>query len=261
MLQEDALSAAPADGPDAYRVCLENFEGPLDLLLHLIREDEIEIWEISIARITRQYVEYLARMEALNVEIAGEFLLMAATLMKLKSRGLLPRPAAPEEGDGEPQTEEDLIRQLLAYKTYKVAAAGLRRLEEECGPRFPRGSRPQLRDDYEFPIQEIDLYALVRAYGDVQTRRTVREAAVHQVRLDDVRLEDQLTFLLQQLEVKGGQSAFSALFGAPPGRLTVVVTFFAALELARQQVISLMQDQPFEEIFIQARVSEDAIRP
>jgi segregation and condensation protein A len=186
---------------------------------------------------------------------------MAATLMKLKSRGLLPRPAALEEGDGEPQTEEDLIRQLLAYKTFKVAAAGLRRLEEECGPRFPRGSRAQLPDDYEFPLQEIDLYALVRAYGDAQTRRTVREAAVHQVRLDDVRLEDQLTFLLQQLEVKGGQSAFSALFGAPPGRLTVVVTFFAALELARQQVISLMQDQPFEEIFIQARVSEDAIRP
>jgi len=258
-MQDDSLSAAPA--PGGYRVCLENFEGPLDLLLHLIQEDEIEIWEISISRMTRQYLDYLAEMEALNIEIAGEFLLMAATLMKLKSRGLLPRPAPREEGTDEPQSEEDLIRQLLTYKTFKAAAAGLRKLQEACGPRFPRGFRPELPEDYAYPLQEIDLFTLLNAYGSVLNRVTERRQAVHNVRLDDVRLEERLTFLLRRLEEEGGQSTFSGLLGERPRRLAVAVTFFAALELARQQVVSLLQSEPFEEIFIVSRVSEDAVRP
>jgi segregation and condensation protein A len=261
MLQETQIQSAPAAGDPAYRVRLENFEGPLDLLLHLIREDEIEIWEISISRITRQYLDTLAEAQALDVEIAGEFLVMAATLMRLKSRGLLPRPAPLEEGEARPQTEEELIRQLLTYKTFKEAAAALRRIEEARGPRFPRGFRPELPEDYAFPLADIDLYALVQAFAEVRERRTEKERAVHAVRLDDVRLEDQLAFLLQRLEETGGQSTFSDLFPAPSRRLTVAVTFFAALELARQQVVSLMQDQPFEEIWIRTRVSEEAARP
>jgi segregation and condensation protein A len=259
-MQEDATDMTGPVAGTAYLVRLENFEGPLDLLLHLIREDEMEIWEISIARITQQYVEYLARMEALNVEIAGEFLLMAATLMKLKSRGLLPRPAPPGEEDGQPQTEEELIRQLLTYKTFKQAAAALRRLEEQTGPRFARGFRPQLPDDYEYPLAEVDLYTLVGAFHDVQVQVTARERAVHEVRLDDVRLEDQVAFLLRRLEEEGGESSFTELFAGPARRMTLAVTFFAALELARQQVVLLMQDQPFEELWIRSRVSEEAIR-
>jgi segregation and condensation protein A len=259
ILQEETRSAPPT--PGGYLVRLENFEGPLDLLLHLIQQDEIEIWEISIARITRQYLDYLAQMEALNVEIAGEFLLMAASLMRLKSRGLLPRPAPLESGEDEPQTEEDLIRQLLTYKTFKEAAAGLRRREETCGPRFPRGFRQELPEDYAYPLQEIDLFTLLGAYSSVVARATLRKQTIHAVHLDDVRLEEQLTFLLRRLEDEGGRSTFRGLFPEPPRRLTVVVTFFAALELARQQVVSLLQDTPFEEILIVSRVSEDAVRP
>lgn len=253
--------AAPGAAAEGYRVRLGNFEGPLDLLLHLIQQDEIEIWEISISRITRQYLDYLAQMTALNVEIAGEFLLMAATLMRLKSRGLLPRAAPREEGEEEPQTEEDLIRQLLTYKTFKEAAAGLRRFEETCGPRFPRGFRAELPEDYTYPLQEIDLFTLLSAYGSVLARPVGDGPPVHAVRLDDVRLEEQLTFLLRRLEEEGGRSTFRGLFADPPRRLAVAVTFLAALELARQQVISLMQDSAFAEILIVSRVSEDAVRP
>jgi segregation and condensation protein A len=244
-----------------YLVHLENFEGPLDLLLHLIREDQIEIWEISISRITRQYLDYLERMEALNVEIAGEFLLMAATLMRLKSKRLVPRPPPADELSDEPQTAEELIQQLLTYRTFKEAAAHLRQRQEEAGPRFPRLLRAELPDDYELPLQEIDLYTLSEAWLAIERRRDEQAAAVHAVQLDEVRLEDQVTLLLERLEEAGGRLLFSDLFQADARRIEIAVTFLAALELARQQVLQLLQDEPLEEIWMLSRVFAEASSP
>jgi len=240
-----------------YLIRLDNFEGPLDLLLHLIQEARIEIWEISVSEIASQYLRYLERMEAMNVEIAGEFLVMAATLMRIKSKGLLPRPAAVEAGDDEPQSEEELIQRLLTYKTFKEAAAAMAARLAAAGPRFARRFRPALSPDYELPLQEIDLYALVRALHEVEMRRRTPEA-VHQVRLETVRLEDQLTFVLQRLQEGGGRLAFCDLFTAASRGVEVAVTLLAALELARQQVVLLFQDEIFGDIQLRARLFEEA---
>lgn len=237
---------------DDYLVRLDNFEGPLDLLLHLIKQDEIEIWEISISRMAQQYVEYLEMMESLNIEIAGEFLVMAATLMRIKSQGLLPRPVTDREEDDELLTEEELIQRLLTYKMFKEVADSLRKRQEEVGPRFPRGFAPRLPDDYTYPLQEVDLFALVKALQEMECRKPVEEA-FHEVRLDDMRLEDQVALVLTKIEEAGGRLTFGNLFGPEPRMLEVAVTFLAVLELARQQVVVVMQDQPFEEIWIVAR--------
>jgi segregation and condensation protein A len=240
-----------------YLVRLDNFEGPLDLLLHLIKQDAVEIWEISISRITRQYLEYLELMEALNIEIAGEFLVMAATLMRIKSQGLLPRPPAPGDED-EPTTEEELIQRLLAYRLFKEVAESLRRQQDEAGPRFPRGFVPRLPDDFVYPLAEVDLFTLVKALAEVEAR-DVPPAPVHHVQLEDVRLEDQVELVLRRLEEHEGRVTFGGLFGPEPRRLELAVTFLALLELARQQVVVLMQDQPFAELWIVSRECEGVV--
>jgi len=251
--------APPERGAAAgHLVRLENFEGPLDLLLHLTQQDRIEIWEISIARITRQYLDYLERIEALNVEIAGEFLVMAATLMRLKSRRLVPRPTAGDEAIDEPQSEEELIARLVLYRTFKEAAAHLRRRSEESGPRYPRGARAALPEDFEFPLAEIDLYALAEAWRAAERLREEGERAVHAVRLDDVRMEEQVTFLLDRLEAAGGRILFGEVFCADARRLEIAVTLLAALELARQQVLELLQDEPCGDLWVLSRVFGEA---
>ncbi len=257
MIQIATESQVMESPPDGYFVRLDNFEGPLDLLLHLIKQDQLEIWEISISRITRQYLEYLEVMEALNIEIAGEFLVMAATLMRIKSQGLLPRPPARDDDDA-PLTEEDLIQRLLAYKLYKEVAASLKKRQEEAGPRFPRGYRPGLPDDYVYPLQEVDLFALVAALAQME-RRAPDAPPIHSVRLEDVRLEDQVALVLRELEEHQGRLTFGALFGEQPTRLEMGVTFLAVLELARQQVLTLMQDLPFTQLWIVSREYEEAV--
>ncbi len=261
MIDAIEQAAPPETERSGYLVHLDNFEGPLDLLLHLIEEDEIEIWEVSIARMTEQYVDYLQKMEALNVEIAGDFLVMAATLMRLKSRALLPRPVWSDADADQPQTEEELIERLIKYKTYKEVAAALQRLQEQTGPRFPRGLMAVLPADYEYPLEEIDLFALVEALHSVRARTQQRDEVLHQVHLDDVRLEDQVRLLLAKLDQGHGRIAFGELFASGARPLERAVTFFASLELARQQVVLLMQDQPFDELWILSRVSEAAALP
>lgn len=256
-----AATAEPPEGAPGYLVLLDNFEGPLDLLLHLTQQDRIEIWEISIARITRQYLEYLERMEQLNVEIAGEFLVMAATLMRLKSRRLVPRQLPGEEALDEPQTEEELIARLVAYRTFKEAAEHLRRRAEEAGPRYARRFRPALPEDFEYPLAEIDLFTLAEAWQASLQRKEQTERAVHQVRLEDVRLEEQVTFLLDRLEASGGRLLFGELFLTDARRLKVAVTLLAALELARQQVLELLQDEPCGDLWVLSRVFAGAAAP
>lgn len=265
MIREPIEGRCGEDGGDeagvavAYRVQLENFEGPLDLLLHLTKEDQIEIWEISLSRITAQYLEYLERMRELNIEIAIEFLVMAAALMRIKSRKLLPRIEPLDADDDQPATEEELIERLLTYRSFKEAAALLRKRAEETGPRFPRGCRQALPGDYEYPLAQVDLYALASALQQIESRVAAPPAPVHEVQLEDVRLEDQVARVLGELEAAGGRVAFASLFGDASSRMEIAVTFLAILELARQQVIMLLQNEAFDEIWVFARVHDQIV--
>ncbi len=241
-----------------YQIQLDNFEGPMDLLLHLIKSDEVEIWEISISRITTQYLKFLDLMEAMDVEVAGEFLVMAATLMRIKSQRLLPRPPVQDENDDDLITEEDLINRLLTYKTYKEAAASLKKREEDAGPRFSRGYSPSLPGDYKYPLKEVSLFSLIKAYQEIDQRET-NAPPVHEVIMEDIRLEDQVAHILSRLGEVQGRLHFSTLLSEDKPRLEIVVTFLAVLELAREQVVRIIQDKPFEDIWVESRENEGAI--
>ena len=241
-----------------YQIQLENFEGPLDLLLHLIKSDELEIWEISISRITNQYLEYLELMEAMNVEIAGDFMVMAATLMRMKSQKLLPRPVTADENGEVPLTEEELIQRLIVYKVYKEAAATLKKKEDVAGPRFPRGFTPRLPDDYKYPLKDVSLFTLIKALQEIDQKEKTAPP-VHEVQMEEIRLEDQVAHVLSRLEQVSGKLNFTTLLSEDCRRLEVAVTFLAVLELSRQQVVSVIQDRPFEDIWVVSREYEGAV--
>lgn len=253
-------------------VHLDTFEGPLDLLLHLIKRDKVEIWEISVARITRQYLEYLATLHALNIEVAGDFLVMAATLMRIKSQNLLPRPSAlPEtDEDAEPLTREGLIARLVEYKKYREAARALLRMEAAQGRRHPAGAIASVGAGYAYPLREPRLIDLFEYLRDLLDRK--EPAPGHHVHLEEIRLEDQLEWVRDRLasgeefeEIPGGPGngiPFTRLLRRPWLRMEIAVTFLAILELARLQQLQLWQRRALEEIWILARsVREMAAGP
>ena len=222
------------------RVRLANFEGPLDLLLYLVRRDRIEICEISIARITKQYLSHLELMKILNMEVAGEFLVMAATLMRMKSQMLLPRPEVIDEESEESATQDELIERLLRYQTLKMAAGDLKKREEDAGRVHPRGWVSELPEDYQFPLRPVSLYAMASALQEMMSRRT-EEPAGHEVQVEDVRLEDQMELIQEALLARGGRLLFRDLFSSSHHPLAVAVTFIALLELCRLQRLTICQ--------------------
>jgi len=247
-------ATAPYAGIDltqfkGHPVDLEVFSGPLDLLLHLVQKDRIEIWEISISRITEQYLKHLRSLEALNVEIAGEFLVMAATLLRMKSQMLLPRPSlSTGEGDGEPLTREGLIQKLLEYRRYRDAAATLRRLEDERMQTLPRGWTPILERDHQYPLRSartIDLATYLR-----EVLRRDHTVPTHEVQLEEIRLEDQIDHMLYMTAEHRKPLRFFELLRRPSLRLEWIVTFLAMLELMRQGRIIVLQEVPLGEIWI-----------
>ncbi len=242
---------------------LETFHGPLDLLLHLIKKDRIEIWEISISRITRQYLEYLSTLRALNIEVAGEFLVMAATLMRIKSQNLLPRPSfLPEEEDEEPLTREDLIERLVEYRKFREAARAMSGLEWAQARKHPRGAAAVLERGHALPLREPKLIDLAEYLEDLLSRR--EPPAGHAVHLEEIRLTDQIEWIDRWLQGQGecedlpdGQGwgfRFSRLLRQPGMRLEVVVTFLAVLELARLQRLRAHQPRALAEIWLAPRV-------
>jgi len=244
-------------------VHLEAFEGPLDLLLHLIKKDRIEIWQISVSRITHQYLEYLATLRELNIEVAGEFLVMAATLMRIKSQNLLPRPSFLSEDEDEeaPLTREELIERLIEYRKYREAAGALSRMESVQIRRHPRGAAATLEPGYRLPLREPKLVDLAEYLGELLSRS--EPAAGHQVHLEEIKLEDQLAWVNEALEnaelfeslpeEEERGIRFHRLLRRAGLRLEVVVTFFAILELARLQRLRLWQKQALEEIWVTRR--------
>jgi segregation and condensation protein A len=238
---------------DAYPVKLEQFEGPLDLLLHLIKKNEVNIYDIPIALITAQYLETIEFMQELNLDIAGEYLVMAATLIHIKSKMLLPRPetAAGVEGDGE-DPRDALVRRLLEHQKYK-AAAGL--LHEREQVRSAQWLRPDERvaaiagDEYE-PELEVDLFSLLTAFQAVVERAKQRPKMVlpsEQIPVE-VRI-DQLLARLSETEAIG----FEELFADAHDRAGLIVTFLALLEMIRLKLIRVFQSGSFGPIRVYKR--------
>lgn len=233
-----------------YKVKLEIFEGPLDLLLYLIKQDEVDIYEISLERITSQYLEYLQAFKELNIDIAGEFIVMAATLIYLKSRSLLPLDQqAPDEDQAEDDPRWDLIRQLIEYKKFKEAALQLQVLAFEKEQMFARaGSDLGQAALAPLPLGEVGIFQLINAFRTVIKRIEARED-LREIFGEHFTVSEKIDSILQRV-VNGGAVKFSDLFGEAASRVEIVVTFLALLELIRLKQVRVTQPNPFEEIEI-----------
>ena len=229
-----------------YHIKLERFEGPLDLLLHLIKIEEIDIYDIPIAHITLQYLSYIEMMQMLDLDVAGEFLVMAATLMRIKARMLL--PASPvEEEEEEEDPREELVRRLLEYKRFKEAAQTLREREEQRRLVFERGVSEIASDNGEVILEEASLFDLMDALRQALSR--VREVPVHEVeaeRLDVVRRIREISALLGER----GKVLFSELLEGCETRIEIIGTFVSILELVRTGIAVAVQRRLFGEIWI-----------
>jgi segregation and condensation protein A len=234
-----------------YKVKLEVFEGPLDLLLYLIKRDEIDIYDISIERITRQYLEYLQAFKELKIDIAGEFIVMAANLIYLKSRSLLPLDQQPPEEDAEEDDPRwDLIRQLIEYKKFKEAAARLhdRALEQERI--FTRDGGSTSISGSPLPLHEVGIFQLIHAFQEVIKRVEARED-LQEIFGERFSVSDKIEKILERVG-NGTPVRFSELFGQIVSRLEIVVTFLALLELIRLNQVRALQRKMFDEIEIAA---------
>jgi segregation and condensation protein A len=233
-----------------YKVKLEVFEGPLDLLLYLIKRDEIDIYDISLERITRQYLEYLQAFKELKIDLAGEFVVMAANLIYLKSRSLLPLDQQPPEEDAEEDDPRwDLIRQLIEYKKFKEAAAQLhdRALEQERLFARDGGSSAS---DAPLPLHEVGIFQLIHAFQEVIKRVEARED-LREIFGERFSVSDKIEKILERVS-NGTPVRFSELFGQIVSRVEIVVTFLALLELIRLNQVRALQPKMFDEIQIAA---------
>ena len=234
-----------------YKVKLEVFEGPLDLLLFLIKRDEIDIYEISLERITKQYLEYLQAFKELNIEIAGEFIVMAANLIYLKSRSLLPVDQQPPEEDAEEDDPRwDLIRQLIEYKKFKEAAEQLHMRELEQERIFTREGGNAALAEMPIRLGEVGIFQLISAFQNVIKRIDARED-LREIFGEHFTVSDKIDTILRRV-ADGASVRFSELFGEIASRVEIVVTFLALLELIRLKQVRAIQPNPFEEIEIAA---------
>jgi segregation and condensation protein A len=234
-----------------YKVKLDVFEGPLDLLLYLIKQDEIDIYDISLERITSQYLEYLQAFRELNIELAGEFIVMAANLIYLKSRSLLPVDQQPPAEDAEEDDPRwDLIRQLIEYKKFKEAAAELHQRELEQERIFAREGALAPRFQEPLRLGDVGIFQLINAFQIVIKRLEARQD-VQEIFSEVYSVSEKIDTILQRVAA-GAPIRFSDLFGATVSRLEVVVTFLALLELIRLKQVRAIQKNIFEEIEIGA---------
>jgi segregation and condensation protein A len=247
--------------PHALEVFLEAFEGPLDLLQYLIKRQNIDVLNIPIAEITRQYTQYIELMTELQLELAGEYLVMAAMLAEIKSRMLLPRPVSEDAEEDDPRAA--LVRRLQEYERYKKAAEDLDEL-----PRLERDVHPTVVDMCERTrveiLPEVTLKELLISFREVLARAELY--AHHHVQLEPLSVRQRMSDVLEALGrlESGRYTEFSALFDPAEGRLGIVVTFLALLELIRESLVEVVQSEPFSPIHLKARAGKahaDAERP
>ncbi len=229
-----------------YKVKLEVFEGPLDLLLYLIKKDEVDIYDLSIERITRQYLEFMEAFKTLDLDVAGEFVVMAANLIYLKSRSLLPAHVQPPEEEVEEDDPRwDLIRQLVEYKKFKDAAAQLgerEALQNSLYQRLPDSADAQP----ERPLGEVSVFDLIHAFNNVLKRITQQEN-LREIFEENFTVSDKID-LIMKMTATDVPLKFTELFTTAASRTEIVVTFLALLELIRLKQLRCMQDEVFGEI-------------
>ncbi len=251
LVRGEPLTVLPQDlyiPPDALEVILEAFEGPLDLLLYLIKRQNLDILDIPITAITKQYITYIELMQEMNIEIAGEYLVMAAMLAEIKSRMLLPRANEVEDED-DPRAE--LIRRLQEYERFKKASQDIEDL-----PRVGRevhlasADLPELNDDR--PLPEMDLRELLMAFKDAMTRAEMYTH--HQIQREALSVRERMSRILAKISADGFTD-YTSLFTIEEGRRGVVVTLLAILELVKEQLIDLVQSEPFAPLHIKAATS------
>jgi len=237
--------------PDALEVILDAFEGPLDLLLYLIRRQNLDIIQINVAEITRQYMGYIGLLEAMRFELAAEYLVMAAMLAEIKSRALLPRPVGADEDDEEDPRAE-LIRRLLEYEKVKMSAEVLDELPRiERDFQVAEAQKPDI-DERTAPPQ-VDLSELVLAFSELLAR--ARLSSAHQIEWEPLSTRQRMSEVLMKLR-DHAELTLSELFSADEGRAGVVVSFLAILELVREGLCALIQAAPGSQIYIR-RASQD----
>lgn len=231
-----------------YQVRIENFEGPLDLLLHLIKKNEINIYDIPVAIIAQQYLEYLEAMEELNLNVAGDFLVMAATLLQIKSKMLLPVDERAEDDEDGPDPREELVRRLLEYKTFKEAARQLDDQEKMWREVFWREETPLDEEvEEDLPLENVSLFDLVDALKEVLERNP--SSRLIEIVPDNLTVRERMNLILEMLEGKDSVS-FAALFEGSSHRMVIVVTFLALLELMRVRVVRVFQAETFGPILV-----------
>jgi segregation and condensation protein A len=234
--------------PDALEVILEAFEGPLDLLLYLIRRQNIDILDIPIAEITRQYIDYIGMLHDLQFELAAEYLVMAAILAEIKSRLLLPRPGDEDQDEADPRAE--LVRRLQEYERFKLAAQQLEDL--------PRDGRDFCVANVWVPEHtvirtppDVELGELLLALKDVMGRAELFSR--HHVQMEPLSVRERMSRIMELLGARRGAEAFlkfQELFTAEEGRRGAVVSFIALLELSREQLVDLVQNEPMGQIYV-----------
>jgi segregation and condensation protein A len=238
-----------------YLVALDTFHGPLDLLLYLVRKNEVDVLDVPVAKLADQFLEFLAAVREVDVELAGDFLVMAATLMEIKARLLLPEGSDEDDPD-EPDPRRELVRQLLEYRTFKDAAAALEERAERQGTRLPRVAPEEPAAPGAPPVRAVELWDLVSAFA-----RLMRET--HALRPQTVVVDDTPQYVYEA-EVRGrvaaaGRLAFHDLFAPPFHKARLIGLFLAILELIRGRALWVDQPEPFGEIWLSAPPPADPL--
>jgi len=248
IIQGEPLAMLPEDlyiPPDALEVFMEAFEGPLDLLLYLIKRQNLDVLDIPISNITKQYMQYIDMMESMRFELAAEYLLMAAMLAEIKSRMLLPRPES-EEDETDPRAE--LVRRLQEYERFKQAAENLDEIpRQERDSWVAKAEAPPL--ELTRPEPEVDLRELLIAFKDILNRVDISSS--HMIQRETLSIREKMTEVLASVTADGFTD-FTSLFSFDEGRKGIVVTFMAILELLKGAMIDLVQSESFAPIYVKA---------
>lgn len=225
---------------DSYKAELDGIRAPLGVLLYLIRRDNLDVYDIPIAKVTKDYLAYLDLMEEAHIELAGEFFVLAATLMRIKAQMLLRR----DEDEEDPR--EELVRNLVEYKKMVEAAQSLKRMEDERSKVFNRPIPQQEKEYKSEPVFDLNLYQIMKAFRAVLTE--FEAADVREIELEVFTIEEKIELILER--VRGGQARFQDLFAESSSKLELIVTFMAMLELLKGQAIKVRQESRFGDIWV-----------
>lgn len=235
-----------------YRVQLENFDGPLDLLLFLIKKNEVDLFDIPVAEITRQYLEYLDILKLLDLEAASDYILMAATLIRIKAKMLLPKSPVEADEEEEDDPREELVRRLLEYQRFKEAA---RNMADFAAARAQLYTRQYTNGDFETAfhpeegaLSNYTLFELIAAFKQILNRAP--KVTHHTIEHVAISTEEQMDYLLKKLDDQNGQVLFYQALESLKNRVAMIVTFLALLELIRRRVVAVTQSSTFGEIWI-----------